>query len=196
MKQREEAGDESSAHGIAQLESAPRAWEGADVPAPAAGAADAVGGRARQDSHPEGGSERVSIEALLREASPVLEAFGNAKTIRNDNSSRFGKYVAVQYERNGGIAGAVTDTYLLERSRVVDISTGERNYHIFYQVPSSPSVTTASPPRHHHVTTMWPPRNHHVSHQMCTDNTLREEWGLPLPEDLAYAGGHFYSAIR
>ena len=64
----------------------------------------------------------------------MLEAFGNAKTIRNDNSSRFGKYVAVQYGESGGIVGAVTETYLLERSRVVDVAAGERNYHIFYQV--------------------------------------------------------------
>ena len=76
----------------------------------------------------------ISIEALLREASPVLEALGNAKTIRNDNSSRFGKYVAVQYGPNGGIVGALTETYLLERSRVVEVSAGERNYHIFYQM--------------------------------------------------------------
>ena len=74
------------------------------------------------------------MEALLREASPVLEAFGNAKTIRNDNSSRFGKYVAVQYDANSLIVGAASQTYLLERSRVVEIALGERNYHIFYQL--------------------------------------------------------------
>ena len=88
---------------------------------------------------------QISIEALLREASPVLEALGNAKTIRNDNSSRFGKYVAVQYGVNGGIVGAMTETYLLERSRVVEVSAGERNYHIFYQVRISPDLS-ASPP--------------------------------------------------
>ena len=76
----------------------------------------------------------TSVEVLLREASPVLEAFGNAKTIRNDNSSRFGKYVAVQYDASGIIIGASSETYLLERSRVVEISSGERNYHIFYQL--------------------------------------------------------------
>jgi len=65
------------------------------------------------------------VEALLREASPVLEAFGNAKTIRNDNSSRFGKYVAVQYDANSLIVGAASQTYLLERSRVVEIALGE-----------------------------------------------------------------------
>ena len=76
----------------------------------------------------------TSVEVLLREASPVLEAFGNAKTIRNDNSSRFGKYVAVQYDADGVIVGAASETYLLERSRVVEVGAGERNYHIFYQV--------------------------------------------------------------
>ena len=64
----------------------------------------------------------------------MLEALGNAKTIRNDNSSRFGKYVAVQYDADSIIIGASSETYLLERSRVVEIASGERNYHIFYQM--------------------------------------------------------------
>jgi myosin heavy subunit len=85
----------------------------------------------------------VAIESLLKEASPILEAFGNAKTIRNDNSSRFGKYVAVEYDAHGCIAGAATETYLLERSRVVDISEGERNYHIFYQMLTDNSIREA-----------------------------------------------------
>ena len=79
----------------------------------------------------DAGGKAASVEVLLREASPVLEAFGNAKTIRNDNSSRFGKYVAVQYDgAEGIIVGASSETYLLERSRVVEIGAGERNHPI------------------------------------------------------------------
>jgi hypothetical protein len=60
-----------------------------------------------------GSASGASVEMLLREASPVLEAFGNAKTIRNDNSSRFGKYVAVQYDADNIIVGATSETYAL-----------------------------------------------------------------------------------
>eukprot|EP00736_Rhodelphis_marinus_P000589 Rmarinus@m.11800 len=76
----------------------------------------------------------ASVEEQLLATSPVLEAFGNAKTARNDNSSRFGKYFEVQYNERGKIVGASILQYLLEKSRVVQQSPGERNYHVFYML--------------------------------------------------------------
>ncbi len=77
----------------------------------------------------------------MLESNPLLEAFGNAKTVRNDNSSRFGKFVEIQFNKTGRISGAAVRTYLLERSRVVQLTDPERNYHIFYQVRQWPHVS-------------------------------------------------------
>ncbi|XP_015902864.2 myosin-17 [Ziziphus jujuba] len=85
------------------------------------------------------GVEGRTVEQQVLESNPVLEAFGNAKTIRNNNSSRFGKFVEIQFDKNGMISGAAIRTYLLERSRVCQISDPERNYHCFYLLCAAPA---------------------------------------------------------
>lgn len=81
------------------------------------------------------------IESEVLQTSCILEAFGNAKTSRNDNSSRFGKLIEIQFSATGNIVGAKIQTFLLEKSRVVQLAQGERSYHIFYQLCTGVSST-------------------------------------------------------
>ena len=82
----------------------------------------------------KGGDQLNDLATVILQSNPVLEAFGNAKTSRNNNSSRFGKFVKIAMSEKGEVLGAATKQYLLEKSRVPFQGKGERNYHVFYNV--------------------------------------------------------------
>ncbi|XP_067116860.1 myosin heavy chain, fast skeletal muscle-like [Osmerus mordax] len=90
------------------------------------------GGEKKKEAVP--GKMQGSLEDQIIAANPLLESYGNAKTVRNDNSSRFGKFIRIHFHMNGKLASADIETYLLEKSRVSFQLPDERGYHIFYQM--------------------------------------------------------------
>lgn len=86
--------------------------------------------------------QSATLEMQVLQSNPILEAFGNARTIRNDNSSRFGKFIEIGFTNQGVLSGAQIETYLLEKSRVLAQSDGERNFHVFYLLLSGADKDT------------------------------------------------------
>jgi myosin V len=86
----------------------------------------------------------ASIEQQVLQSNPILESFGNARTCRNDNSSRFGKFIDIRFTSTGKLSGASVETYLLEKVRLIHPGIGERNYHVFYQFLASATARDRS----------------------------------------------------
>ncbi len=79
-------------------------------------------------------SRKEGIESQILQSNPILESFGNARTVRNDNSSRFGKFMELIFTSTGTLTSALIETYLLEKVRLISQALGERNYHVFYEI--------------------------------------------------------------
>ncbi|XP_035992065.1 LOW QUALITY PROTEIN: unconventional myosin-IXAa [Fundulus heteroclitus] len=101
------------------------------------------------------------VEQIILGAGPVLEAFGNAKTAHNNNSSRFGKFIQVNYQESGTVRGAYVEKYLLEKSRLVYQENDERNYHVFYYLLAGASEEERK------AFHLKKPEGYHYLHQDC-----------------------------
>ncbi|XP_054832864.1 myosin-4 [Eublepharis macularius] len=97
----------------------------------------AASDKKKEEAPAQAGKMQGTLEDQIISANPLLEAFGNAKTVRNDNSSRFGKFIRIHFGTTGKLASADIETYLLEKSRVTFQLKAERSYHIFYQIMSN-----------------------------------------------------------
>lgn len=112
-------------------------------------------------SHQSAGG--MSIEDQVLRSNPILEAFGNAKTVRNDNSSRFGKYIDIEFDTGGKLQSAKISNYLLEKVRIVKQQPGERGYHAFYQLCAGADALGLGPMLH-----LSPSRDHTYT-ACCTE---------------------------
>ncbi|KAG7189228.1 hypothetical protein KM043_008789 [Ampulex compressa] len=123
-----------------------------------------------------GSSTETQVEKKVLASSPIMEAIGNAKTTRNDNSSRFGKFIEIQFNKNYNITGASMRTYLLEKSRVVFQAHEERNYHIFYQMCAAasrlPHLHLADQSVFHYLNQGNNPKIAGVNDSACFDDTI------------------------
>ena len=98
-----------------------------------------------QDPHGKGaGGELSTVTKQMLESNTLLESFGNAQTLRNNNSSRFGKFMGLKLDFRGAIRGGNISTYLLEKSRVVTHIAGERNFHVFHMITSGSGAEMAA----------------------------------------------------
>ncbi|XP_061286229.1 unconventional myosin-IXa isoform X4 [Bos javanicus] len=109
------------------------------------------------------------VEQIILGAGPVLEAFGNAKTAHNNNSSRFGKFIQVNYQETGTVLGAYVEKYLLEKSRLVYQEHNERNYHVFYYLLAGASEEERL------AFHLKQPEEYHYLNQI-TKKPLRQSW--------------------
>ncbi|XP_074477789.1 unconventional myosin-IXAa isoform X3 [Sebastes fasciatus] len=110
------------------------------------------------------------VEQIILGAGPVLEAFGNAKTAHNNNSSRFGKFIQVNYQESGTVRGAYVEKYLLEKSRLVYQEHNERNYHVFYYLLAGASEEDRK------TFHLMKPEEYHYLSQMTTKSTHQLHW--------------------
>lgn len=107
---------------------------------------------------------------FLFAANPLLEAFGNAKTTRNNNSSRFGKFIEIHFSQRLSVAGGFISHYLLEKSRIVTQSKEERNYHFFYQ------LCAGAPDKLRQQLQLLSPDNFHYLNQVFHPTSTREKY--------------------